>query len=224
MNTDIVLLDRDLTSEVVELYASVFAGPPWYEIMKCSACNETYGAGDDLNQFWDGSECRRCGAPLKLVEYWRDGSAKAVYEDALSQKNFVGVGARRAQGNLMAFSWGYAVPSSDTPSVWFNSVHTLLDAHGIDPSETFYAAETGVLPLYQNQGIGSAVMYARFKQAKVKKFTGICFRTINPKLVSVNRRFFGEHGVQSLFPDPDPLKEDRIWYYCSLEHLGVESE
>lgn len=216
---NVINLDGQLIDEVADLYARVFAGPPWYEIKKCAQCNEAYGKADDLKDFHDGTPCRRCGKPLQLIDYWIGGPAHQVYNNAVSLKGFVGVGARHSSGELIAFSWGYAVPEENTPTVWFKDVNILLLQKGIDPRRAFYAAETGVDPRFQTKGIGTEVMYARFKAAAAAGFYGICGRTINPKLVERYERFFGKENVLSVFNDPDPVKADRVWYYCPLEHL-----
>ena len=218
-NYDLIQLNSQLIDEVANLYALVFAGPPWYEIKKCSLCSESYGKEDDLKIFQNGTSCRRCGKPLILVDYWNSGPAQQVYKNATSLKGFIGVGARHTSGKLIAFSWGYAVPEENTPTVWFKDVNVLLLQKSIDPHRTFYAAETGVDPRFQTKGIGTDVMYARFKAAAEAGFQGICGRTINPKLVERYERFFGKENLVSVFHDPDPVKTDRIWYYCLLEHL-----
>lgn len=215
----IIRLEAQLIDEVADLYARVFAGPPWYEIKKCPLCNETYGKEDDLKNFQNGTPCRRCGKPLELIDYWYGGPAHQVFENAISLKGFVGVGARYSYGGLVAFSWGYAVPEENTPTVLFKDVNGLLLQKGIDARSTFYAAETGVDPQFQTKGIGTEVMYARFKAAAETGFHGICGRTINPKLVERYERFFGKENVIRVFNDPDPVKADRIWYYCPLQYL-----
>ena len=221
---NIIRLEVALLDKVADLYARVFAGPPWFEIKKCVSCNETYGKGDDLEIFHNGDTCRRCGKPLRLIDYWYGGPAHRVFEDAVSRPGSVGVGARHSSGELIAFSWGFAVPDEDTPTVLFGKATQLLREKGIDSAETFYAAETGVDPRYQRRGIGSRVMYARFRAGKEAGFRGICGRTINPKLVGRYQYFFGEENVRPVFSDPDPVKSDRTWYYCPLDELKYVPE
>lgn len=215
----IIPLEPSLLDEVADLYSRVFEGPPWYEIKKCSVCGEAYGEGDDLKIFHDGLACRHCGNPLTLIDFWYGGPAHQVFENALSQKGFVGIGARHISGELIAFSWGYAVPGENTPTVWFKDINSLLIKQQIDPRLTFYAAETGVDPRFQQKGIGTAVMYPRLKAATKAGFSGVCFRTINPKLVERYQHFFGDENVNSVFNDPNPVKSEDIWYYCPLKSL-----
>lgn len=215
----IIHLDTSFLDKVADLYARVYAGPPWFEIKKCASCNETYGKTDDLKLFKEGVACRRCKKPLDLIDYWYGGPAHQVFKDATARPGFVGVGVTHKSGDLIAFSWGFQVPRQDTPTVLFSKVEQLLVDHEVDPSETFYAAETGVDPSYQSHGLGTRIMYARFKAAKDAGFKGTCGRTINPNLVGRYQHLFGEKNVFSLFNDPDPVKSDRIWYYSPLDKL-----
>lgn len=219
--TRIVRLTENDKGEVADLFARVFAGPPWFEVMKCSICEEAYGKGDDLERFRDGIPCRRCGNPLKLVEYWRDGSALEVYDDALTRPGFIGIGARNADGKLIGLSWGFTVPETDSPSVHFGAVAEQLRKRGFDPFQTFYASETGVDPDYQGLGIGTRIMHMRLLEARDAGFVRVCFRTINPKLVERYERFFGEDYVRPMFNDPDPVKSDRTWYISPFARLGA---
>lgn len=215
----IVTLELSLIDEVADLYSRVFAGPPWFEIKKCSVCGEAYGKDDDLQVFHNGLPCRHCGNPLTLIDFWYGGPAHQVFENALSQTGFVGVGARYISGELIAFSWGYAVPTENTPTVWFKEINNLLAERQIDPVSTFYAAETGVDPRFQEKGIGTAVMYPRLKAAANAGFRGVCFRTKNTKLVNRYQLFFGSDNVNLVFNEPNPVKSDDSWYYCRLENL-----
>jgi len=215
----IFLLDSSVEHEIADLYARVFAGPPWFEIKKCVNCSETYGKDRDLEQYRDGITCRRCGQPLLLVDYWYGGPALQVIKDAETRLGFIGVGARAPDNQVIAFSWGFAVPREDSPTVLFSQAQKLLLSHNLDPSTMFYAAETGVDPRYQGEGIGSRVSYTRIQIALEQGFDAVCFRTINPKMVKVFERFFGEGNVRGIFNDPDPVKSDRMWYVCSLSEL-----
>jgi GNAT superfamily N-acetyltransferase len=215
----IIHLKLDMLDETADLFSRVFAGPPWFEIKKCASCGETYGKGDDLRIFQNGEPCRRCCKPLEIVDYWNGGPAHNVFERAVSSQGFIGLGTRHTSGELIGFSWGYAFPDEDTPTVWFRKAAESLRDQGIDPAETFYAAETGVDPRYQRRGIGSRLMYARFRVAKEVGFKGICGRTTNHEVVRIYTTFFGEESLQPVFNDFDPLKSDRTWYYCPLDQL-----
>jgi drug/metabolite transporter (DMT)-like permease/GNAT superfamily N-acetyltransferase len=213
----LIRLTRAEKDETSELFAQVFAGSPWFEIKRCRNCGERYGGGDDLERFHDGDLCRNCGQPLDLVDFWGEGRALEVYEDALKQPGFIGIGARNDEGRMIGFSWGFAVPHTDTPSVHFSTISGLLARSGLDPARTFYAAETGVAPEYQKHGVGSRMSYARLREARDAGFAHVCFRTINPGLVRVYERFFGNQHVQPIFNDP--VETERTWYACPFAQL-----
>jgi GNAT superfamily N-acetyltransferase len=148
-----------------------------------------------------------------------------VFEDAVAQNGFVGVAARTGDtGELVGFSWGFSVPSVDSPSVLFSQVSPLFREQGIEASTTFYAAETGLLPDFQQRGEGKRLMLARFREAREAGFLGMCGRTINPKIVKIYEDCFGEENVRVVFHDPDPVKADRKWYYAPLSALRSKTD
>jgi ribosomal protein S18 acetylase RimI-like enzyme len=215
----VVPLTAAMADEVADLYARVFAGPPWYNVKCCASCDEQYGKGDDLECFHDGDPCRRCGEPLELLDSWRGGRALEVFEDAAARSGFIGMAARAPDGRLIAFSWGFAVPARDTPAVKFNTVASILNQIGLDVGRTSYVAEGAVDPDYQQLGIGSQLSYARLRRVRAAGFETVCFRTANPIVLRIYGRFFGSENVRSIFSDPDPVKADRTWYVCPLASL-----
>lgn len=233
--TDVMLvqLDEHMANEVASLYAGAFAGPPWGELWKCTnkwqpdanekevLCEATYpGENLALGDVYEGMTCYKCRKPLRLGYYWYDGDANTVFENAVHQDGFIGVAARDKEKYLLvAFSWGFAIPDVPSPTVLFDQVKQLLESNQIDPTKTFYAAESGTHPAYQRQGINKRVSYNRLRRASEQGFSGTCFRTINPKLVNQFKSYFGEEQVKPIFNDPDPDKTNRIWYYCAFEHL-----
>ena len=219
----VVPLSAAMADEVADLYARVFAGPPWYNIKRCAHCEEQYGKGDDLERFHDGDPCRRCGEPLKLLDSWRGGRALEVFADAVARPGFIGRAARAPDGRLVAFSWGFAVPTGDTPSVKFSMVAGILAQVGLDVGRTSYVAEGGVDPEYQHRGIGSQLSYARLRRVRAAGFETVCFRTANPIVLRIYERFFGSGNVRPIFSDPDPVKADRTWYICPLASLRSRS-
>ncbi len=215
----VVPLSAAMADEVADLYARVFAGSPWYNIKCCAHCDEQYGKGDDLERFHDGDPCRRCGEPLKLLDSWRGGRAREVFEDAVARPGFIGRAARAPDGRLIAFSWGFAVPTGDTPYVKFSTVAGMLTQVGLDVGRTSYVAEGGVDPNYQHHGIGSQLSHARLRRVRAAGFETVCFRTANPIVLRIYGRFFGSEHVRPIFSDPDPVKADRTWYVCPLASL-----
>ena len=49
--------------ELIEVYQSAFAEPPWNEYMKCVSCSAEYGI-EETESLEDGAICKRCKRPL----------------------------------------------------------------------------------------------------------------------------------------------------------------
>lgn len=221
---NVIELSSKHTDKVVQQYATVFGGAPWYELLKCEACGIEYGdPKDDLVKLAEpGSTCdknKECGKPLKLVSYYNgeDKLGKRIYEEALSEKDFIGFAGVKAN-ELVGFCWGYAVPKTDTASVWFTKVSEILKQKSIDAEKTFYAAEVGTPEAYRGQGIASTLVEARLRKAKAKGFENAIFRTMNPDLIKIWLKLFKMDKVDPAFDDPNPLKSGK-WYYFDLSKL-----
>lgn len=217
----IIDLGSEHKEELVKLYVRVFAGAPWYEVLKCKSCGEAYGdPKDNFVKIAEIGKCiknKKCEQPLQLVPFYtgEDNLGAKIYDDALQQKKFVGVAAVK-DGTFVGFSWGYAVPEQDTPSVKFSEVRDLITHKlGVSPNNVFYAAETGTDSNCRKEGIGYCLTKSRLEKAKDKGFEGAIFRTINTGMVRIWEKIFG----QQLNPAfDDPVKEAK-WYYCKLEGL-----
>lgn len=218
-------LNSNMVFAVIEPYIAAFEGHPWWEIYRCVYCGEAYGINDDAIKFTKGVTCRNdnCQKPLELVSYWKEGGkAEKTFMEAVNLPGFVGKGAQgidtsenpKYNNKLLGVSWGYKIPTNNTETVKFEDIRPFFQRNDIDPDTVFYAAETAVHPNFQGQGIGTAISRSRLREARDNGFAGATVRTINRNVVKQFEKFFGEGNVRPLFNDPDPVKNDRIWYYC----------
>lgn len=208
--------------ELVALYAQVFAGPDWFEVDKCTACGRAYPGPIDTRAagtYAAGDTCwnEQCAVPLELISFYEDPTdrlGQRILEAAIATPGFIGQVAVEMSGELVGFSWGYAIPELDTPSVRFTQVRDLLTQAGVDPDTCFYAAETGVIPTHQRAGVGRALVEGRLREARQAGHRRAVFRTIDrERLVGLYESLFD--SVVELFPDPDPAKS-QIWYAVDL--------
>jgi ribosomal protein S18 acetylase RimI-like enzyme len=165
-----------------------------------------------------------CGHPLELIDFYDDPDdrlGERIIRDALGQDGFVGFVARDRDRDLIGFSWGYRLPTVDTPTVEFSSTSALLAELGFDASTAFYAAEIGVAPEWQGVGMGTRLARARFRDAMAAGFSHVCFRTVDrPRVLGLYEGMFGAGRIRELFPDPDPAKS-QIWFAADLAGLSV---
>lgn len=106
-----VIVVRPYTSEdleqVIEIYRSGFAEPPWNEYMKCSSCGIEYGEAEvGAIEKEDDVHCKNCDEPLELEEFWSRKTVKEELEFALAQADSVVLVAEDKDG-LAGILWGY---------------------------------------------------------------------------------------------------------------------
>lgn len=158
-------------------------------------------------------------------ENWNVSTSEKVIRDALQKFSFIGKCCVIKSNNvedLVAFSWGYMIPDKDSPTVKFSEVSKLLRKLNYSPEEIFYGAESGVLPQFQNLGIGTKTMYNRLLRAKELGFRYVAFRTINEQVIDIYQTLFGTENINTLFNDPEKGKSDRLWYSCNMKNLKNE--
>lgn len=97
--------------QLIKVYQSAFAEPPWNEFKKCSKCGASYGIFE-INL--DLKYCKKCNEKLELVEFWSSEDIKQDLEFALSQKNPIVLVAENSEG-LEGFCWGYQMPFEKFP-------------------------------------------------------------------------------------------------------------
>lgn len=151
----------DEINQIADLYANVFAGPPWNEATKCPLGTSYYGSETQA-----GSPCPDCQEPL-LEYYPKDETIISILEE-LSMSNPVGLLAY-VNNELAGFSWGYqTTPEGVATSKWKTpqmqqDVQDLLSRYGVEDT-LFYGSETGVDPQYRGRGIGKKLVRARFNE------------------------------------------------------------
>lgn len=213
-NYEITELNLQLRFAVEWTYIRVFAGAPWYEVKKCSVCDEAYGRDDDLLSYRDGITCRNkdCGSPLTLIDYWAGGTALTAYLEALSYPNFAGFAAV-SHTQIIGFVWGYNFLPHYNASDDLN----LLLKNGIDAEKTAHLAEVAILDEFQGQGIGSNLALSFFRRVRDLGFVGVHFHTINQNLLKIFARYFGDSNITLL--EDNPRRSSVRTYYVNLKHF-----
>lgn len=150
-----------LISRVADLYADVFAGPPWNEATKCLTSGSFYGPDTQA-----GAPCPDCKAPLSEA-YPKDETTEYILGE-LGKTNPIGLLAF-VNSELAGFSWGYqTTPNELAESKWKTPkmqgvVKDLLAKYNVKDS-LFYGSETGVDPQFRGKGLGKQLVKDRLKQ------------------------------------------------------------
>ncbi len=167
----------------------------------------------------NNGNCFGCGEPLKTINFYPDFvNHKKLFDEAISEPGFIGK-LSLVDGKITGFSWGYSLGTIRTSSVRFDLLKPQFVNLGMNPKNTFYAAETGVLDEYRNIGLGTVIAMQRVLEAMTQGYEYAVTRTINPFTIKYfNRAFGGYQGIE-LFKDPERSSK---WYMWKFENINVE--
>jgi len=224
-------------------YIPVFSSHPWHEEFE-SSCGHpgTYAYGCSVNgrgvcdQF-DGSKLiqltkhvldSKCPNPACnksvgdcITPVFTPESVANNYSMDLQKPGFNGFGSLFS-GELIGFAWGYNFPTnfeSNGGSVSFERAADNLMGRGISPEFCFYHNESGTIPRYQGNGVGTSLLRNMLADTpKDRRF--VVFRTINPGMIRCYEKVFElpNGGLKPVFKDPNPLKRQH-WYALDLKIL-----
>ena len=182
--------------QVIAVYKSAFAEPPWDEFKKCSACNTGYGIKESERA---EDACKKCDSPLELVDFWSSEEIIQDLEFALSQQNKLVLVAEN-NARIAGFTWGYKLPFEKFP---------FLEGK-ISPS-TLYMDEIAVRGDKRLKGVGTRLGEAFLDSAKAQGLEEAILRTDerNPASIALFRKLgFREIGIKDPeFPSRTYMKK-----------------
>jgi len=166
--------------QLLQVYKSAFAEPPWNEYLKCSNCGVEYGRYEAANE-----KCKKCEKPLHMIEFWSNSDIIADLEFALNQPNPIVLVAELGS-ELAGMSWGYKIPFDKFPFL-----------KGKIPAESSYMDEIAVRGDRRRIGIGKALGRAFIEASK--NLSEVVLRTDerNPASIALFKRL----GFSAI-PDP----------------------
>ncbi|MBD3303798.1 GNAT family N-acetyltransferase [Candidatus Woesearchaeota archaeon] len=179
--------------QVIAVYKSAFAEPPWDEFKKCSACEVEYGIKESARA---RDICKKCDSPLELIDFWSSEDIIQDLEFALSQQNKAVLVAENSAG-IAGFTWGYKLPFEKFP---------FLEGK-ISPG-TLYMDEIAVRGDRRLRGAGTRLGQAFLKSAKAQGLEEAALRTDerNPASIALFRKLgFKEMGIN------DPGFPNRVY-------------
>lgn len=177
---------NDLTS-TAELYAEVFAGPPWNEYTKCTGCNEFFGLESKPI-----IPCNICGKELTLA-YPADKTKKHILNE-ISRKD-ASIFVMRRQENLIGFVWGfsYQSPHDFTKEKYRtlrmqNGIKSLLEKNSITDA-FFYFSECGIKTDQRGNGFSNTLSKLLLDEARKTRLPIVLRATWASPMVAVAKRF-----------------------------------
>ena len=157
--------------QLIQVYKSAFAEPPWNEYMKCVSCGVEYSR-QELNTRQE--DCKKCNQPLKLVEFWGDAEIVGDLEFALAQPNPV-VLVTENSDELAGMTWGYRIPLEKFPFL-----------QGKIPAESSYMDEIAVRGDKRLKGIGTLLGRAYIEAVRQQGLSEVVLRTDERNLSSMS--------------------------------------
>lgn len=97
--------DTDI-EPVAQLYADVFAGPPWNEYTQCGECNKFSG-----KETHAGDACPHCQTGSLNLAYPLDETIGLVRE--ASKKPDATMYVAKKDNKVIGFTWGYSIPDEE---------------------------------------------------------------------------------------------------------------
>jgi len=189
--------------QLISLYKSAFAEPPWDEFMKCSSCGVNYGR-DESQKPPETCKNEKCTEKLKLIEFW---SSKEITEDldfANSQPEPIILVAENNRG-LVGMTWGYQLPFEKFPFL-----------EGRIDQKSNYIDEIAVAGDRRLKGIGTLLGKRYLQLSEQKGIRESVLRTDQRNTASI--ALFKKLGFRSL-GIYDPQYADRIYLSKKLGEL-----
>jgi GNAT superfamily N-acetyltransferase len=173
-------IERDL-DQLIQVYKSAFAEPPWNEYMKCVSCSVEYGR-QELNTRQE--DCKKCNQPLNLVEFWSDAEIVEDLGFALAQPDPIVLVAENSDG-LAGMTWGYRIPFEKFPFL-----------QGKVPAESSYMDEIAVRGDKRLKGVGTLLGRAYIEAVRQQGLSEIVLRTDERNASSMS--LFGKLGLSGI--------------------------
>lgn len=162
---------------VAKTYTEVFAGPPWYEVSKCTQCGSFSGEEPQA-----GSTCS-CGGEYASPAYPVPETTQYVANEVNKPDAIALLIAQiklvQSTSNLVkGFGWGFSMDAGELQGKYKTQemqqvVADLLVNTGI----FYYVSEVGVLPEMQGSGYGKRLTGSLVNQALQEGYSDFVVRT-----------------------------------------------
>jgi len=171
---------------VAELYAQVFAEPPWSEYTRCESCFRFSGRETE-----PGQACPGCGASLNLA-YPPEETAAYIKEEALKPKAVLLI---IKESLLSGFAWGFSYSSAGefaqekyrTPEMQARVAAT-LQANGVTGG-LFYFSECGIGLKKRGKGLSNCLTEQIIQAAKTQGLPLVMRTNCQSPMMAVAEKF-----------------------------------
>ena len=159
-----------------EVYRSAFSEEPWNEYKKCTSCKVNYGIKESDNP---AENCKKCGKPLKLEDYWTE---KDVNEDIAyaKSKEWNSILVADSSTGILGFTWAYNASIE-------KNMNFLKEAQNIDSSKKIiYVDEVATSAKSRGKGVATELEKKLFFRAENAGFEYVILRTDERNTAAMN--------------------------------------
>ncbi len=159
-----------------EVYRSAFSEEPWNEYKKCTSCKVNYGIKESDNP---AEDCKKCGKPLKLENYWTERDVNEDISYAKS-KEWNSILVADSSTGILGFTWAYNIDIE-------KDMNFLKEAQNIDSSKRIiYVDEVATSAKSRGKGVATELEKKLFSTAENAGFEYVILRTDERNTAAMN--------------------------------------
>ncbi len=180
--------------QLIEVYKSAFAEPPWNEYLKCVSCKVEYDK-QEVKTLCKGGLCKKCNQPLTLTEFWSETDIANDLGFALTQQDPI-VLVAESHDRLVGMTWGYRLPLDKFPFL-----------NGKVSIEASYMDEIAVRGDGRLRGIGTLLGENYIEAVRQQRLSEVVLRTDERNISSMS--LFRKLGFLTI---PNAEDQRRVFY------------
>lgn len=170
-----------------DLYAEIFAGPPWNEYTNCGGCKKFFGL-----QTKPGDNCGSCGMELALAYPFEETKEYIIDE---TSRNNSSVFLMKKNDELVGFVWGYSYDSTEdfvkekyrTPEMQ-SKIKDVLAQNNVAQA-FYYFSECGIRIDQRGNGFSNTLSGLLIQEGRKTKLPIVMRTNWESPMVAIAQRF-----------------------------------
>jgi hypothetical protein len=212
--------DLRLIESIANLYAQVFAGPPWNEFCRCSCCNKFYGQEQSIGL---PSPC--CSEPL--IEAYPLAETSDYIRKELAKENALLIYLLNPNNKIFGFAWGYQSTPQQFAEEKYQTqemrrtIINLLNSAGL-PEELpiYYFSECGVEENNRRKGYANILTKKIIETANTLGLPLLMRTNCQSPMVAVAQKFGMKQffGPEMIYQNSQIITTGRVINGMDLEN------